>query len=431
MSIPTRTWTQSIRFRLTVTYSVVLFGVSAVAVAAIYLGLSTNVEAAPLEPVQVQQLPPETTEATAAKVRKGLDDQWHVEQDATFVAADFEAVEAAVNYELLSALRRFSAIALAALFAASLAIGWWLSGRALRPVRQITATAREISATDLSRRIALAGPRDELRTLAETLDGMLGRLHEAFTAQRQLVDDASHELRNPLAVVQSNLEAVLSHDDVPPGDRARAATVAARATSRMRHVVEDLLAAARCGSPAFVDAPVELAAVAGDVADEHELLAQRCGRRLTRWFDGHPVVAGDAHAIHRAVDNLLANAERFSPEGAEVAIGTGSRDGWAWLGVQDHGAGVAPAEQDRIFDRAYTASTGPAAGAGLGLAIVRQIAEGHDGTVAVHSAAGQGSTFVLWLPERHASGISSRSPHPPPDNPMSGAPDSHSLRCGM
>jgi signal transduction histidine kinase len=162
-------WTRTVRFRLTVTYPMVLFGLTGLVVAGVYLLLSSFLEAG--------------------------------------------------RYKTLGMLRDLSLQAIAVLFVASLATGWWLAGRALRPVRRITSTTREISATDLSRRIGLDGPRDELRELAETIDGMLARLDAAFQVQRQLVDDASHELRNPLAVIQANVDAVLAIDDTTPAAR--------------------------------------------------------------------------------------------------------------------------------------------------------------------------------------------------------------------
>jgi signal transduction histidine kinase len=176
--------------------------------------------------------------------------------------------------------------------------------------------------------------------------------------------------------------------------------------------VEDLLSAARRRSPAFVDQAVRLAQVAGAVADEYAVLARQRGLRLSRRFAGDPVVAGDPQAVHRAAENLLSNAIRLSAE--RVVLGVGSLDGWAWLAVRDQGPGITPEDRDRIFDRYRTTA---ANGAGLGLAIVRQIAESHDGTVAVHSSE-RGAAFVLWLPERSGAGRSPRGPHPPADCPV-------------
>jgi signal transduction histidine kinase len=313
------------------------------------------------------------------------------------------------------------------LFLVSLGTGWWLSGRVLRPVRRITATAQEISATDLSRRIALQGPQDELRNLADTVDGMLSRLETAFLTQRQLVDDASHELRNPLAVIQANVDAVLAHDDTPPDDRAQATAIVGRAIQRMTRLVEDLLASARRSSPAFVDADVDLATIAGEAAEEYELLAADRELHVVRRLSRGPVAAGDASALRRAVDNLLSNAVRLARGGSELVLAVGSRNGWAWIAVRDEGPGIAAEDADRVFDRFYRAgqqqppATVPSSGqrrAGLGLAIVHQIAESHGGTVTLHSELGIGTTFVIWLPERSLTNTTGRSPTPPTEDPL-------------
>ena len=158
-----------------------------------------------------------------------------------------------MNFNTLQNLRDYSLIALGGLFVASLGIGWVLSGRALRPVGAITRTAREIQATDLSRRIRLDGPRDELRDLADTIDSMLDRLDDAFQAQRQLIDDASHELRSPLAIIRTNLDASLTAPAATPSERERAIAVVDRATTRMSRLVEDLLATARRDAQAMAD----------------------------------------------------------------------------------------------------------------------------------------------------------------------------------
>ncbi|MEV5963366.1 HAMP domain-containing sensor histidine kinase [Kribbella sp. NPDC051952] len=408
-------WTQTIRFRLTLTYSAVLIVLSALLLGGVYLALSQILDAKPLNQIEVQ------------KYYKDHEGVLHLKDGQVIQAAEISSLQSAVNYQTLESLRNYSAAGMAGLFLVSLGTGWWLSGRALRPVRRITATAQEISATDLSRRIALDGPRDELKTLADTVDDMLGRLESAFVSQRQLVDDASHELRNPLAVIQANVDAVLAHDDTPPEDRAQATAIVSRAIQRMTRLVEDLLASARRSSPAFVDADVDLAAIAGEAAEEYELLTADRELHVVRRLSPGPTAAGDASALRRAVDNLLSNAVRLARGGSELVLAVGSRNGWAWIAVRDEGPGIAADDADRVFDRFFRAgerqspATVPSTGqrrAGLGLAIVRQIAESHGGTVSLHSELGVGSTFIIWLPERSLTNTTRRTPTPPEQDPL-------------
>jgi len=408
-------WAQTIRFRLTLTYSAVLIALSALLLGGVYFSLSAFLDPKPLNPITVN------------KVYKGSDGELKVKPGHVIEAAELSSIESAVNYQTLQTLRNYSAASMGVLFLVSLGTGWWLSGRALRPVRRITTTAQEISATDLSRRIALDGPRDELRNLADTVDDMLGRLESAFVSQRQLVDDASHELRNPLAVIQANVDAVLAHDDTTPDDRAQATAIVSRAIQRMTRLVEDLLASARRSSPAFVDADVDLAAIAGEAAEEYQLLASDRELHVVRRLSPGPTAAGDASALRRAVDNLLSNAVRLARGGSELVLAVGSRNGWAWIAVRDEGPGISPDDTDRVFDRFFRSgqrqspATVPSTGqrrAGLGLAIVRQIAESHGGTVALHSEVGVGSTFILWLPERSLTNTTRRSPIPPDEDPL-------------
>ncbi|MGW1340078.1 sensor histidine kinase [Kribbella sp. NPDC002412] len=408
-------WTQTIRFRLTVTYSAVLIALSALLLGGVYVALSAFLDPKPLSPITVN------------KVYKDANGNLKVKPGHVIEAAEISTIESAVNYQTLQTLRNYSAAGMGALLLVSLGTGWWLSGRALRPVRRITTTAQEISATDLTRRIALDGPRDELRNLADTVDDMLGRLESAFMSQRQLVDDASHELRNPLAVIQANVDAVLAHDDTTAEDRAQATAIVSRAIQRMTRLVEDLLASARRSSPAFVDADVDLAAIAGEAAEEYELLAADRELHVVRRLSPGPIAAGDASALRRAVDNLLSNAVRLARGGSELVLAVGSRSGWAWIAVRDEGPGIAAEDADRVFDRFFRSgqrqhpATVPSTGqrrTGLGLAIVRQIAESHGGTVALHSEVGVGSTFILWLPERSLTNTTRRTPVPPDEDPL-------------
>jgi signal transduction histidine kinase len=408
-------WAQTIRFRLTLTYSAVLIVLSALLLGGVYVALSQILDPKPLSQIPVK------------KYYKDAHGNVQIKQGEVIQAAEISSLQSAVNYQTLQTLRNYSVAGMGVLFLVSLGTGWWLSGRVLRPVRRITTTAQEISATDLSRRIALEGPHDELRNLADTVDGMLGRLETAFLTQRQLVDDASHELRNPLAVIQANVDAVLAHDDTPPDDRAQATAIVGRAIQRMTRLVEDLLASARRSSPAFVDADVDLATIAGEAAEEYELLAADRELHVVRRLSPGPIAAGDASALRRAVDNLLSNAVRLARGGSELVLAVGSRNGWAWVAVRDEGPGIAPDDADRVFDRFYRAgqqqppATIPSSGqrrAGLGLAIVPQIAESHGGTVTLHSELGIGTTFVIWLPERSLTNTTRRSPTPPTEDPL-------------
>lgn len=414
---------QTIRFRLTVTYSAVLFGLAALLLGGVYLALSSGVEAEPLDPITVN------------KAYQDESGSWHIKDGHEIETAELNSVQAAVNYETLDALRTYSFAGLGVLFAASLGTGWWLSGRALRPVRHITNAAQEISATDLTRRIELDGPPDELRTLGDTVDDMLGRLEQAFAAQRQLVDDASHELRNPLAIIQTNVDAVLARDDVTSSSREQAAAIVTRAIQRMTHLVEDLLASARRSSPAFSDVDVDLAQIANEAAEEHRLLASEHDLTLHRRLSPGPRAAGDPEALRRAVDNLLSNAVRLAPAPSQLTVAVGSSGGWAWIAVRDEGPGISTTDQERIFDRFYRTDRPPAPDgsigerrAGLGLAIVRQIVESHGGSVAVFSEVGVGSTFVLWLPDRAMTDAEHRLDSPPTEDPLGTRPTTPSPR---
>ena len=262
--------------------------------------------------------------------------------------------------------------------------------------------AREISATDLTRRIALQGPDDELHELADTFDDMLGRLDEAFASQRQFIQEASHELRNPLAVIRTNLEVTLTDPDASTDDLRHTAEVVERSTDRMTRLVDDLLLYARNETPAL---------------DRERGRRRRAGARGGRRVPGagrgpradHLVggrrpgllVTGDRNALRQALANLLANATRLAPTGTQVRVRAGREGPWIWLAVDDQGPGIAPDDQDRIFQRFWRGDAERAGGekrSGLGLTIVRQIVEAHGGEVKLVSVLGHGSTFAIWLP---------------------------------
>ena len=312
-------------------------------------------------------------------------------------------VEQAVRDQTLQLVRNLSLAALILLVPVGLAIGWAVAGRVVRPVGKIAGVAREIEATDLSRRIHLDGPPDEMRDLADTFDAMLDRLDQGVRTQRRFVEDASHELRNPLAVIRTTLDVALSEPDDAEGLR-RAAEVARRTADRMSTTVDELMALARTNAQPEQRGSVDLADVVAEVAQEYDAEASTRGVRLSWLAPSGLLVEGDRTALKRAQANLVSNALRVAPSGSVVHCRAGRADGWLWLGVRDLGHGIAPDEQALVFRRAWRdgAPTAEGEGRGLGLALVRQIAEAHGGTVSVASVPGQGASFVVWLPDRTA-----------------------------
>jgi signal transduction histidine kinase len=312
-------------------------------------------------------------------------------------------VEQAVREQTLQLVRGLSIAALVLLVPVGIAIGWAVAGRVVRPVGTIAGVAREIEATDLSRRIRLGGPPDEMRDLADTFDAMLDRLDQGVRTQRRFVEDASHELRNPLAVIRTNLDVALAEPDDAEGLR-RAAEVARGAADRMSTTVDELLALARTSVQPEQRTSVDLAAVVAEVAAEYDAVASTRSVRLSRAAPAGLVVEGDRTALKRALANLVSNALRVAPSGSVVHCRAGRAGGWLWLGVRDVGRGIAPDDQALVFRRAWRdgAATDDGDGRGIGLALVRQIAEAHGGTVSVASLPGHGASFVVWLPDRAA-----------------------------
>jgi signal transduction histidine kinase len=411
-STPTRSWSladlvpawvRSIRFRLAAIYTLALVGVAGLLLLVLYLGF---------EQVLAAQAPSGTPSLEAELLRLlGLADVFGFGDAATDAAA-------AIREQVLTDLRNVSISALVVLVPLAFLVGWLVAGRVLRPVDRITAVAREIGSTDLSRRIHLDGPNDEVRRMADTFDAMLDRLDDGARAQRTFVEDASHELRNPLAVIRTTLDVALADPDDVEGLR-KAAEVALRTADRMSTTVDELLAFARHGGRLQPSGPVDLGAVVEQVAQEYEAVAATSGVTLVASAEPGLVVEGDRDALKRAQANLVSNAVRVAPSGSTIHCGAGRVPGWRWFGVRDTGPGIDPSQQPLVFQRAWReggrAIDGE--GRGLGLALVRQIAEAHGGTVSVASAPGAGASFVVWLPERAGVGgpsVDDLRQHPDP-----------------
>ena len=378
-----------IRFRLAVLHSILLFGVAALAVGAIYQNVSRVLDDEPMSRhsafTELVDTPIFGSSSTT------LDN----------AGGGLQVFEEAVNRRALRQLRIYSVVALAVLFFASLAIGWYVAGLVVHPIGRITAVARRIQGTDLSRRISLGGPPDEFRELADTFDDMLDRLDAAFEMQRHFIQEASHELRNPLAVLRTNLDVVMHDPRSEPEDFRAAGEVALRATSRMSSLVDDLLLYAHHERPDVHRAPIDLASVVAETVADFAAAAESAGVELRAEVAERLQVVGDPVALRRGLANLLSNSIRVSDPESSVLVTAGHDDEKVWISVRDEGPGIDPDDVDDVFQRFWRGDLPSArehGRSGLGLAIVRQIAEGHGGQATVRSTVGVGSTFTIWLP---------------------------------
>ncbi len=313
----------------------------------------------------------------------------------------FGAFQDQLRADALARVLRQGLLALLLLGALGVAVSYYLAGRVLQPLQDITAAAQRLSAERLDARIDLAGPQDELKQLADTFDDMLGRLEAAFEAQRRFVADASHELRTPLAVMRTEVEVALADPDASADDLREAAVVVRDATVRADRLVDSLLLLAqseRMQGPAVrerVELPEvgaqALAAVAGEIEE-------RGLRVAASW--GPAAALGDRGLLERLAGNLVENAVRHNVDGGWLRVDTGVVEGRARLEVSSSGGVIAPGEVAGLFEpfRRHGTARTARRGAGLGLAIVRAVAELHGGTARASARPDGGLVVTVDLP---------------------------------
>lgn len=334
---------------------------------------------------------PELSDATV--------DGTHLRIVSTVVGPDAALQIARSLEEVDSALSRLAlimtAIAVAGVAAAT-GLGLAVAGAALRPVRRLTATAEEVAQTeDLSRRIEITGD-DELASLGTSFNRMLAALERSMDAQRQLVADASHELRTPITSLRTNIETLTRRPEMPDGDRERLLADLETELQELGRMIDDIVDLARAG--AETDGGFEATEVRLDE------LAMACVERSRRRVAGRidiaaelrpQVIVGSPERLDRAIGNLLDNAIKWTPAGGEVTVEVaGPR-----VVVTDSGPGIDAEDLARVFDRFYRA---PAArgtpGSGLGLAIVKQVAEAHGGSAEAANSTAGGARMTLRVP---------------------------------
>jgi signal transduction histidine kinase len=278
--------------------------------------------------------------------------------------------------------------------------GWWLAGRALRPLREITATARRVSGENLGERIALAGPADELKELADTFDGMLERLDAAFGSQRHFVANASHELRTPLAIMRTEVDVALADPDASETELRAMGEDVRESIDRCERLLESLLMLARSEAATGREEAVDVAALAGDCITDLRARAEEMSVRVDdelepAWTRGEPGL------LERTIANLIDNGIRHNEQGGFLEVRTGTTKGRAWVTVANGGAPIDP-EDAQTLTEPFRRLNRSASGFGLGLSIVRSVAVAHGGSAVITAPETGGLSVRVELPAEPA-----------------------------
>ncbi|MEO3784548.1 HAMP domain-containing sensor histidine kinase [Actinocorallia sp. B10E7] len=307
----------------------------------------------------------------------------------------------AIRETMLAQLVKRMLFALGGVGVLALFLGYVVADRALAPLQNITSAARRLSESTLHERIALEGPEDEIKELADTFDAMLERLSEAFDSQRRFVGNASHELRTPLAINRTLLEVALTDPEVSPDLLTVGRTLLAN-NARHERLIEGLLLLARSERELTTHTVVDLKEVTETVLDS-----------MRKRADGNPlevvlhteltsaVTTGDPVLLEHLVANLVENAFKHNVENGEVYVRTGELDGFAACQVENTGPTIPAYEVDRLFEpfrRLNSDRIESAKGAGLGLSIVRSVVTAHRGTVVASPRQGGGLVITVRLP---------------------------------
>jgi signal transduction histidine kinase len=382
----------SARSRLTLLYTSLftLGGTALVLITYLLVAHTLHATTTTTIPRGVQQAIARCLEA-AQKGARGV-----MQKCAAVYANGVQAGASAQRSTTLTHLLTYSLLSLAGVTLLAAAAGWIVAGRILRPVHRLTAAARAASEQNLSHRIALQGPRDELRELADTFDTMLERLDRAFTSQRQFIANASHELRTPLTVMRTAMDVVLAKPEPTRDELVSMAADVRQAVDHSERLIEALLVLARNDQARALTDPLDLAAVAEDALEERTASGITTTATL-----GEAPVTGDGVLLERLVNNLLDNAERYNIASGTVAISTTTHDATSVLRVVNTGV-VVPADMvERLFlpftrldDRTRHD------GFGLGLALVSSIATVHNGTVHATAVPAGGLDITVRLPRR-------------------------------
>jgi signal transduction histidine kinase len=387
MTAPRRWWPSTIRVRLTLLYAVAFFlaGVAIVALMYLYLGQTLNHQLTvrgDLPEQTLRHLSPDVHDALMAQFQRARVDTLNTMLIASLILLGLVGVIAG-------------------------GFGWFLAGRALRPLRQITATARRIADQSLHERVALLGPNDEIKELADTFDAMLERLDRFFDSQRRFVANASHELRTPLTINRTLIEVALGDPHANESLRQLGVTLLA-VNERHERLIDGLLTLATSEQGVAERTPVDLATIARHVIAESQGTAQSAGVEIRAHLQS-ALVAGDPALLEQLIQNLVDNAIRYnlSIQGW-VSVTSDKIDDDVYLTVENTGSLVPSSDVRILFEPfrrlptterlAESTCTSNRRGAGLGLSIVRSVARAHGGDVHASPREGGGLTVHVRIP---------------------------------
>ena len=314
--------------------------------------------------------------------------------------------------QALNQMLRQSTLILVPLALLAVALGWLTARRMLRPVRQLTAAARHLSAANLSQRLRLPGPDDELKELGDTFDQMLARLDAAFESQRRFVANASHELRTPLTIMRTELEVTLDGETADTESLRAMGQVIRAAVTRSERLVDGLLALAESERGIDRTERLDLADLAGLALDNVADSVREAGIRVSAGLQEAPVT-GSGVLLERLVENLVDNAIRHNRAGGWLAIWTTAHRDTVTLTVESSGPPITPAQAASLFEpfrRLHGDRVSSARGSGLGLSIVRAVARAHGGDATASPVDDGGLRVTVVLPTARSAMASASSP---------------------
>ena len=307
-----------------------------------------------------------------------------------------QAFRAQLRADALHRLLIEYVVALGAMTMVSVAAGWLLAGRALRPLRDITATARRVSGENLGERISLKGPADELKQLADTFDGMLARLDGAFGSQRHFVANASHELRTPLAIMRTEVDVSLADPDATAEELRRMGEAVRETVDRCERLIEGLLMLARSEAATGREEPADLAALAADCITDLRARAREADVEVQD--DLEPAwTRGESALLERMIANLVDNGIQHNEPGGYLRVSTRTVGGRVWLTVANGGPRIDPADAEKLTEP-FRRLDRAAGGFGLGLSIVRSVVVAHGGTIGIRAPQTGGLEVRIELP---------------------------------